>query len=164
MREVIKTVFVNYITCAIVGGILEYVVPNKMKKTMRVVVVSVMLGASFSPLLKTDFDFSNITYPAITAEEISYDALMHTANLTEKKIHSQMKEILIKESIDEYEIYVRTSIEKEENTVYLDEIKIEIPTEFKDKVPNIKKAVPEEYQGVFTIGQIGAESENERDF
>ena len=163
MREVIKSVFVNYIICAIIGGILEYVVPAKMKRTLRVVVISVMLASSFSPLLKTNFDFNSITYSAATENEISYDALIHTANLTEKKIYSQMKEILINEGVNEYEIYVRTSIEKDENTVYLDEIKIEIPTEFKDKIQSIKKAVPEEYQGVFTIERIGT-SENERDF
>ena len=163
MREVIKSVFVNYIICAIIGGILEYVVPAKMKRTLRVVVISVMLASSFSPLLKTNFDFNSIAYSAVTEDEISYDALIHTANLTEKKIYSQMKEILINEGVNEYEIYVRTSIEKDENTVYLDEIKIEIPTEFKDKIQSIKKAVPEEYQGVFTIERIGT-SENERDF
>lgn len=163
MREVIKSVFVNYIICAIIGGILEYVVPAKMKKTLRVVVISIMLASSFMPILKTDFDFNSITYSGTTQDEISYDALMHTANLTEKKIYLQMKEILINEGVDEYEIYVRTSIEKDENTVYLDEIKLEIPTEFKNKISNIKKAVPEEYQGVFTIEQIGT-SENERDF
>ena len=59
---------------------------------------------------------------------------------------------------------VIASIEKEENTVFLDEIKIEIPTRFNDKVSDIKKAVPKEYQGVFTIEQIGAGSGNESDF
>lgn len=164
MKEVIKTVFINYITCAIVGGILEYVVPGKMKKTLRVAVVSVMLAASFLPLVKADFDFSDVSYSTQTENEISYDALMHTANLTEKKIYSQMKEILINEGVDEYEIYVRTSIEKQENTVYLDEVKIEIPQEFEDKIPNIKKAVPKEYESVSTIEKVSAGSENERDF
>ena len=155
MKEIIKNVFVNYITCAMVGGILEYVVPAKMKKTLRVMIVSVMLITSFSPLLKTQFDFADVNYSLITQEEAGFDALMHIANLTEKKIYSQMKEILINESVDEYEIYVRTSIEKEKNTVYLDEIKIEVSSEYGEKIPYIKKAVPEEYQGVFTIEQIG---------
>ena len=164
MRELIKTVFVNYIVCAIMGGVLEYMVPSKMKKTMRILVASVMLTASFLPVLKTDFGFDNVTFSAETEVDMSYDALMHTANLTEKKIYSQMKEILINEGVDEYEIYVTTTIEKEENTVYLDEIKIEIPTRFNDRVSDIKKAVPEEYQGIFTIEQIGAGSGNESDF
>ena len=57
MSDVIKTVFINYIACALIGGILEYAAPQNARKTLRVAVVSVMLIASLSPLLKIDFDF-----------------------------------------------------------------------------------------------------------
>lgn len=151
MKETIKSVLVNYITCAIVGGVLEYLVPQRMKKTLHVAVVAVMLVAAFSPVLKMDFNFDSIDYSVESESEITYDNLMHTANLTEKKIYNEMKQILINQQVSEYEIYVRTSVEKDENTVYLDEVKIEIPEEFKDKISAITKAVPVEYKSVFTI-------------
>ena len=151
MKETIKSVLVNYITCAIIGGVLEYLVPQRMKKTLHVAVVAVMLVAAFSPVLKMDFNFDSIDYSVESESEITYDNLMHTANLTEKKIYNEMKQILINQQVSEYEIYVRTSVEKDENTVYLDEVKIEIPEEFKDKISAITKAVPVEYKSVFTI-------------
>lgn len=156
MKETIKAVFVNYIICAIIGGVLEYFVPKGMKKTLHVAVVAVMLVAAFSPVLKTDFDFKNIDYPTEEESGMSYDRLMHIANLTEKKIYNEMKQILINQQVSEYEIYVRTSVEKDENTVYLDEVKVEIPEEFKDKISAITEAVPVEYKSVFTIEQINA--------
>lgn len=151
MKETIKSVLVNYITCAIIGGVLEFFVPKRMKKTLHVAVVAVMLVAAFSPVLKMDFNFDSIDYSVESESEITYDNLMHTANLTEKKIYNEMKQILINQQVSEYEIYVRTSVEKDENTVYLDEVKIEIPEEFKDKISAITKAVPVEYKSVFTI-------------
>ena len=95
--------------------------------------------------------FDSIDYSVEAESEITYDNLMHIANLTEKKIYNEMKQILINQQVSEYEIYVRTSVEKDENTVYLDEVKIEIPEEFKDKISAITKAVPVEYKSVFTI-------------
>ncbi len=154
MSEVIKTVFINYIACALVGGFLEYIAPQSARKTLRVAVVSVMLIASLSPLLKIDFDFSDVTADYEINETLSYDALMHTANLTEKKIYNEMRNILINLSIDEYEIYVKTSAEMEENTVYLDEIKIQVAEEFQEKIPEIEKAVAEEYKPVLIVEKM----------
>lgn len=154
MKETIKAVLVNYISCAIIGGVLEYLVPERMRKTLHVAVISVMLIAAFSPLLKADFNTESFEIPIEEERELSYDNLMHIANLTEKKIYNEIKEILIKERIDEYEIYVRTSVEKDENTVYLDEVKIEIPEEYKEKISSISQAVPAEYKSVFVVELI----------
>jgi hypothetical protein len=154
MSDVIKTVFVNYITCALVGGILEYVAPQNARKTLRVAVVSIMLITSFSPILKINIDFSNINSVYENDETQSYDALMHTANLTEKKIYNEMRDILINLEIDEYEIYVKTTVEIEENTVYLDSIKIEVSEKFADKISEIKKSVKEEYRTVLIVEKM----------
>ncbi len=154
MSEIIKTVFVNYITCALVGGLLEYVAPQNARKTLRVAVVSIMLITSLSPILKIDFDFANITSVYENNETATYDALMHTANLTEKKIYNEMRDILINLEIDEYEIYVNTTVEKEENTVFLDSIKIEVPEKFADKIPEIQKLVKEEYLVVLVVEKM----------
>ena len=156
MSETIKSVFINYIVCAIAGGFLEYFAPPKSRKTLRVIIMGVILATSFAPLLKTEITIPDFSGYDELSENASYDALMHTANLTEKKIYNEMKQILINQQVSEYEIYVRTSVEKDENTVYLDEVKIEIPEEFNDKIPAITEAVPVEYKSVFTIEQINA--------
>lgn len=152
MSEIIKSVFINYVVCAVFGGILEYASPEKVRKTLRTCVVSLMLVTSLAPILNIDLNFENIG----DAEEIQlqeqYNALMHTANLTEKKIYGEMKDILIKTGVDEYEIYITTNADKEENTVFLEEIKIEVHKSFEGKIPEIEKQIPEEYKQVFKIG------------
>ena len=89
-------------------------------------------------------------------EEISEyektDSLMHTANLTEKAIYAEMQKILISQGINEYEIYIDTSIEGESNTVYLDSILIEVSKEFEGKIPRIVSAIPEDYKRISKVG------------
>ena len=153
MTETIKTVLLNYAICALVGGVLEYISPEKTKKTLRIAVLSVMLLVIISPMAKSDFSFEG---GMISEEEIrenmSYEALIRTANLTERKIREEMKEILIKENINEYEIYITTTVDEEENTVYLEEIKIDVGKSFEDKIAAIKNSVPKEYQQVLKVG------------
>ncbi len=152
MSEVIKSVFVNFFVCAVLGGFLEYIAPNNAKKTLRVCVVSIMLVCAFSPLLKTEIQFPS----EIDEEEISqseeYSALYHTANLMEKKIYSQMREILINSGITEYEIYVKTTVSEDEKTVYLESIVIEVGSSFRDETEKIIKCIPEEYSKILKVG------------
>ncbi len=152
MSDVVKTVFINYIACAVFGGILEYIAPEKSRKMLRTCVISLMLVTSLAPVLQADVDFGNIENTEEIQLQNQYDALMHTANLTEKKIYGEMKDILINCGVDEYEIYVSTRIEKEENTVYLDEIRIDVHKLFESKIPQIQKQIPEEYKKIFKIG------------
>ena len=67
--------------------------------------------------------------------------------------HLSFKKIICKGD-KEYEIYINTSVEAEENTVYLDEIKIQVAEEFGDKIPEIKKAVAEEYKTVLVVEKM----------
>lgn len=152
MTETIKTVLFNYAVCAFVGGILEYIAPEKTKKTLRVAVVSVLLLAVLSPIARTGFSVEDLITQAEISEEFNYDTLMHTANLTERKLREEMKEIIINESVNEYEIYITTSVNEEENTVVLEEIKIEVGKAFEEKIANIKKKIPEEYESVLEVG------------
>ncbi len=152
MTETIKTVLLNYAVCALVGGVLEYIAPEKTKKTLRVAVVSVMLLMVVSPFVKSEINLENILSEEEISENVNYDALMHTANLTERKLKEEMKEILIKENINEYEIYVTTTVDEDENTVYLEEIKIEVGKAFENKISIIKSNVPKEYQEVLKVG------------
>lgn len=152
MKEVIQSVFINYISCAIFGGFLQYLAPDRMKKFLRACIVSVMLIVSLSPILKIDFDFENINQGDELELQTRYDTLMHTANLMEKEIYTDIKNILIKLNVNEYEIYVSTSVDETENAVFLDEIKIEVHKDFQDKISEIKKQIPKEYKEILKIG------------
>ena len=153
MTETIKTVLLNYGVCDLVGGVLEYISPEKTKKALRVTVVTVMLFMVVLPVVNTEINLDN---GLISEEEISQntslDALMHTANLLERKLREEMKEILINLEVNEYEIYISTTCDENENTVFLDEIKIDVGKDFKNKTEAIKKQVPEEYQKVLKVG------------
>lgn len=152
MTETIKTVLLNYAVCALIGGVLEYIAPEKTKKTLRVAIISVILLVVVSPIVKSEITFKNLLPGEEVSENVKYDALMHTANLTERKIREQIKEILIKENINEYEIYITTTVDEEENTVYLEEIKIEVGKTFENKTSAIKNNIPQEYQEVLKVG------------
>ena len=151
MSDVIKSVFVNYIACALLGGFLEYFAPSKIRRTLRVAVIAVMLVTSVAPVLKIDLGELDFSGYEEAGEGTAYDALMHTANLTEKKIYGEIRDILINQGVDEYEIYVTTSVEQETNTVFLEEIKVETDERFKDKITDIENAVSKEYQGILSV-------------
>ena len=150
MSEAIKGIFVNYMLCAVVGGILEYLAPDKSKKMIRMIVVAVVLAVTLSPLLKIDIDF-DIEEDKYT-ENDSYENLLHMRNLVEKKVRSDMREIIINSGVNEYEIYITTTVDEEESTVYLEEIKIEIGKAFENKIGIIKNNIPKEYQEVLKVG------------
>ncbi len=152
MTETIKQILFNYIFCAVIGGVLEYLVPQKMAKTLRICVISVMLLTSVSPLLNMHIDFSQLTETTEAEESNLYNALYHTASVTEKMLYKEMKNILINLNIDEYEIYVDTTVDAEKSIVYLDEIKIEVDNTFANKIPQIKKNIPEEYKEILKVG------------
>lgn len=153
MSEVIKSVFMNYIVCAVAGGFLEYFAPTKTRKTLRVIIMAVILVTSFAPLLKEDISIPDFEVNEQAYEKTNYDALMHTANLTEKKVYNEVRDILINSGVDEYEIYVTTSVEQETNTVWLEKVTVEIPKEHMDKHEEIQKVIPEEYRSVTKVGE-----------
>ncbi len=151
MSEIIKSVFINYIICAVLGGVLEYLTPQRFKKTLRIVVVSLMIFSLFSPFIKEKIQFESFSFEE-TREEKQLNALMHLANLTEKKVRNEIKELLIKNNIDEYEIYIDITPDEESNTVFLDKIKIEIGEEFKALKGKIESEISEEYKSVTEVG------------
>lgn len=153
MSDVIKTVLFNYAVCAFVGGALEYLAPEKTKKNLRIAVVSVMLLVIASPIAKGEISIEgDLLSQEEISEKMNCDALMHTASLTERMLREEMKEILINENINEYEIYITTEIDEEESTVFLTEIKIELGKAFENKIELVKNKVPEEYQEILKVG------------
>ena len=105
-----------------------------------------------SPITKSEINLENFLPEEEINENVNYNALMHTANLTERKLREEMKEILIKENVNDYEIYITTTVDEEENTVYLDEIKIEVGKAFENKISAIKNNIPKEYQEILKVG------------
>lgn len=152
MSEVIKTLFINYAVCAFLGGVSEYLAPEKMKKTLRVIVVAILVFSVVYPFAESMPQLKNIFENSIESEEDTYNALLHTANLVEKKIYGEMREILINLDIDEYEIYVTVNADDEQNTVFLEKIDIEVGNEFEDKIPLVKKSIPDEYGDILKVG------------
>lgn len=152
MSVAVKNVFISYAVCAFLGGVLEYFAPQKSKTTLRVTVIAVLIFSVASPIAKNIPSAEKLIPDFFENQNTEYDALMHTANLTEKKIYSEMREILINHGVDEYEIYVTVTAEKDENTVYLNEIKIEVGKEFEKETENIINSVPEEYKAVLKVG------------
>ena len=153
MSEIIKSVFVNYIVCAVAGGFFEYFAPAKSRKALRVIIIGVILATSLAPILKMDLTLPDFSEYEQMSEQNSYDALMHTASLTEKKVYNQVRDILINYGIGEYEIYVTTSVDEAENIVWLESVVVEIPSEYGDKTNDIINAVPEEYRSVTRVGE-----------
>lgn len=153
MKEIIKTVFLNYAFCAVIGGFVEYLTPDKMKKNIRVCTILVILAICFAPLSKADFKINapdNMISNDI--EQNNYNALMHTASLMEKEVYASIKQTLINLNIDEYEIYVSTEIDAESNTVYFEEIKIEVDKQYEALLPQIKSKVEQEYIDILKVG------------
>ena len=152
MGETVKSVLVNYAVCAFAGGITEYLSPQKAKSTLRIVTALVLIFVTVAPVSGLDLSVDDIfSYEEISEYEKT-DSLMHTANLTEKAIYAEMQKILINQGINEYEIYIDTSIEGESNTVYLDSILIEVSKEFEGKIPQIVSAIPEDYKRISKVG------------
>ena len=50
MSEAIKTAFISFTVCSVVGGMLEYLTPPKYRKTLRVVVVGIVLALCIMPV------------------------------------------------------------------------------------------------------------------
>ncbi len=151
MSEIIKSVFINYVVCAVTGGIFEYLTPDKYKKILRLVVVSLMLFSIFLPFLKNDIHLQEFSFEE-KGEQEKYNSLMHIANLTETKVRNDVKAVLIKNNITEYEIYIDVTPDYETNTVYLDKVKIEIGENFKGKEDSVKKDISSEYKGITEVG------------
>ena len=150
MSEVIKSTFVNYMFCAVAGGMLEYIAPDKSKKMIRIILVAVILSVTLAPVLKLEVDFS-VPDDKYT-EDNSYENLLHMRNLVEKKIRAEMREIIINAGADEYEIYITTDGDEESLTVYLQKVEIQLGKEYAHLTEQIKNSAPEEYRSIVEVG------------
>ena len=152
MSGIIKSTFASFAVCSVVGGMLEYLTPQKYRKTLRVAVVGIVLTLCFVTSLENVSDFDWWLDTEVQSEQISYDSLMHTASLVEKSVRGQIKEILINQGVDEYEIYITTSVDKDDNTVFLEEVAVEVAEEFRGKLSVIEEKIPQEYKSIVRTG------------
>ncbi len=151
MSELLKNVFLNYIICSVLGGALEYAVPERMRKSMRIAIVAVMVLSLFSPIAASDVSFESFSFEETESRE-ALDSLMHIANLTEEKVYNEVRAVLINSGVDEYEIYVEVTPEKDENTVYLDSVKILLGQEYGVLKDSIKAKISSEYKAITEVG------------
>lgn len=152
MNEAIKSVLLNYAVCSLAGGLLEYITPEKMRKTLRVIITLFLVSTVVFPLLKVDVNLEEIFGSETNTENTRYQALVHTQSLLEKNLYDEMRNILINCEVQEYEIYITTTVDEEENTVFLERIKIEVSSEFQNKIEEIKNNVSQEYKSVLEVG------------
>jgi L-rhamnose mutarotase len=123
-----------------------------MRKTLRVIITLFLVSTVVFPLLKVDLNLEEIFGSETNTENTRYQALVHTQSLLEKKLYDEMRNILINCEVQEYEIYITTTVDEAENTVFLEEIKIEVGKAFGEKIDIIKSSVPKEYQEVLKVG------------
>ena len=152
MSEVVKDILLNYAVCSLAGGVLSYIAPEKMRETLKVIITIFLISTIIFPLLRSEMNFNEIFSDEINLDEERYSALLHTQHLLEGKLYDEMSKILINCGVNEYEIYITTTVDEVENTVYLDEIKIEISEEFAGLKDNIKNDIPDEYKSVLKVG------------
>ena len=151
MSDTIRSVFLSYIVCSVLGGVLQYLSPDKMKKTLRSIIVGVILFSSVLPLTKGEISLNKPDFTQHYEQE-ELNSLMHTANLLERKIYKQTEEILIKLGIDEYEIYITANPSTADNTVYLERYYIEIEEKHRNKTDALRSKIPDEYKSILEIG------------
>lgn len=146
----IKTVLINYCFCICLSSVTEILLPEKSKKTYRVIVTAVIILAVISPLVNIRFsaNFGEAFNEGKAEADSKY--LLHLQNEFERKIKENVKEILINLDVTEYEIYVTTEICEGKNEISLTELKIEIDNAFVGKKTELRKLLSE-YKEVLVI-------------
>ena len=152
MNDAVKEVLLNYAVCSLTGGVLSFVTPEKMRKPLKIIVTLFLISTVIFPLLRSEVNIDELFDEEVKLYDEQYSALIHTQKLLEEELYDEMSEILIKLSINEYEIYIETTADEKENTVYLEEVRIEISKEFENMIDNITNKVPQEYKGVLKVG------------
>lgn len=149
----IKTVLMNYAVCALLGSIFEFVAPRRNKETFRIISSIILISVIVIPL--ATFDFRGAVEEIeiqVETEENKEKALLNTANLIEREIYKNVEEILINESVNEYEIYISTEISEESQEIVLEELKVLVDTEFKEKIPVLKEKLKGDFGEILQIG------------
>ena len=148
----IKLVLVNYAVCALFGSIFEFLLPRKNKDVFRIVSSIILISVIIIPLSKLNIEdeFLNIEYSLETKE--TENNLQYTAGLIEKEIYKNIENMLINESINEYEIYISTNVDESTNEIVLSGVTVLVDEKFKDKISVLEKNLKSEFGEVLKIG------------
>ncbi len=148
----IKLVLVNYAVCALFGSIFEFLLPRKNKDVFRIVSSIILISVIIIPLSKLNLEdeFLNIEYSLEPKE--TENNLQYTAGLIEKEIYKNIENMLINESVNEYEIYISTNVDESTNEIVLSEVTVLVDEKFKDKISVLEKNLKSEFGEVLKIG------------
>lgn len=144
--SILKTVLINYCVCAFFATLLETLVAEKQKRIFKTLSFCVIAAVTVSPLFgaQKNIDFFDFLTPEEEYSE-SQKSLAAASGRLEKAVYKNVEETLINEGINEYEIYVSTNLNEEENTVTLSLVSVQIGSDFKDKAESIKQKLSETY-------------------
>ena len=148
---IIKEILISYAFSAFLGGFLEFFAPERAKSTLRAIVAAVIIFAVAYPLAKGEISLPEDEI-MINEEKNETDALMHIAALTEKTVKNDLKNLLINLGINEYEIYVTTSVDEENSTVYLENVRVELGADFRKDAERVYDSVTADYKSVLKVG------------
>lgn len=148
MTGVLRDVLLNYAVCALFGGIAGFLAPERMKKTVRALAVAVMLCGVLLPLGQ----FQPTEAPALpnVTEDAAYDDLMHAAGLLENGVRTNVRDVLAQLEIHEYDVDVQTACSREDGSVTLTSLTVELGEAYADKAADVKEALGE-YQEVLIV-------------
>ena len=144
--SILKTVLINYCVCAFFATLLETLIAEKQKRIFKTLSFCVIAAVTVSPLFgaQKNIDFFDFLTPEEEYSE-SQKSLAAASGRLEKAVYKNVEETLINEGINEYEIYVSTNLNEEENTVTISLVSVQIGSDFKDKAESIKQNLSETY-------------------
>ncbi len=148
MTGVLRDVLLNYAVCALFGGIAGFLAPDRMKKTVRALAVAVMLCGVLLPLCQFQ-PAEAPTLPDVT-EDAAYDDLMHAAGLLENGVRANVRDVLSQLEIHEYDVDVQTACSREEGSVSLTSLTLELGRAYANRIADVKEALGE-YQEVLIV-------------
>lgn len=148
----VKLVLVNYAVCALFGSIFEFLLPRKNKDVFRIVSSIILISVIIIPLSKLNLEdeFFDVEYSLETKE--TEKNLEYTAGLIEKEIYKNIENMLINESVNEYEIYISTNVDEVTNEIVLSEVTVLVDEKFESKISALEKNLKTDFGEVLTIG------------
>jgi uncharacterized membrane protein YeiB len=148
----VKLVLVNYAVCALFGSIFEFLLPRKNKDVFRIVSSIILISVIIIPLSKLNLEdeFFDVEYSLETKE--TEKNLEYTAGLIEKEIYKNIENMLINESVNEYEIYISTNADEVTNEIVLSEVTVLVDEKFESKISALEKNLKTDFGEVLTIG------------
>lgn len=156
----LKAVILNYCVYAFLASILEMLTDEKRKRAFRSFSFCIILAFCLSPLADGDLGqvFENIYSEVEEGESIS--AVQSACGRLEKAVYRNVSSVLINLGINEYEIYVSTSVNEEECVVTVTEVLVELDGEFAGLAEKVKNELREDYGEILKIEVKNSGNEN----